>query len=70
MNAAVIAFSEKGHALGERLVSHFTENGDTAGLNALHARSAFPNGRGNISGMTRSYLSAPAVSPSALWPRF
>lgn len=32
MNAAVIAFSEKGCALGERLASHFVQSGDTAEL--------------------------------------
>jgi cobalt-precorrin 5A hydrolase len=32
MNAALIAFSEKGYALGERLLSCFLQNGDTAGL--------------------------------------
>ncbi len=32
MNAAVIAFSEKGYTLGERLVSYFEQNGNTAEL--------------------------------------
>lgn len=32
MNAAVIAFSEKGYALGKRLVTYFGQNGDTARL--------------------------------------
>jgi cobalt-precorrin 5A hydrolase len=32
MNAAVIAFSERGHALGGRLVSYFAQSGDTASL--------------------------------------
>jgi cobalt-precorrin 5A hydrolase len=32
MNAAVIAFSEKGYALGEKLMSYFPQSGDTAAL--------------------------------------
>jgi len=32
MNAAIIAFSERGYALGERLVSYFSKSGDTADL--------------------------------------
>lgn len=32
MNAAVIAFSERGYALGERLLSCFEQSGDTASL--------------------------------------
>ncbi|MDX9871158.1 MAG: cobalamin biosynthesis protein [Clostridia bacterium] len=32
MKAAVIAFSERGQALGERVVSYFLQNGETAGL--------------------------------------
>lgn len=32
MNAAVIAFSERGYALGERLMSYFAQNGDMAEL--------------------------------------
>lgn len=32
MNAAVITFSGKGYALGERLVSYFSQRGDAAGI--------------------------------------
>jgi cobalt-precorrin 5A hydrolase len=53
MNAAVIAFGEKGYALGERLLSYFEQNGDAARL----ARC----GQGELAAWTKRHFAHDAL---------
>jgi cobalt-precorrin 5A hydrolase len=53
MNAAIIAFSEKGYALGERLADHFAQSGDTADLTRC--------GEGGLAGWTEAHFAQDAL---------
>lgn len=53
MNAAVIAFSAKGYALGERLLPYFAQRGDTAGLTRCP--------KGGLAGWTQAHFGHDAL---------
>lgn len=53
MNAAIITFSEKGYALGERLISHFEQSSDAAALTRC--------GQGELAGWTREHFAYDAL---------